>query len=58
MSNQIATCNTKEKETGQAELAQKLDANVRVTSFRALFAAYHAHAQGPLVVNWMIVINH
>ena len=48
MSNQIATRNTKEKKAGQAELAQKLDANVRVTNFRAFFAAYLAHVQGPL----------
>ena len=48
LSNQIATRNTKEKKAGQVELAQKLDANVRVTNFRVLFAAYRARVQGPL----------
>ena len=48
MSNQIATSNTKEKKARQVELARKLDANVRVTSFRVLFAAYRARVQGPL----------
>ena len=47
MSNQIATHNTNEKKAGQAELTRKLDANVRVTNFRVLFAAYHARVQGP-----------
>ena len=47
LSNQIATHNTKEKRTGQAELARKLDVNVRVTNFRVLFAAYRARVQGP-----------
>ena len=49
--DQIATRNTKEKRAGQAELAQKLDANVRVTNFRVLFAAYRARGQGPLLCN-------
>ena len=38
----------KGKKSGQAELARKLDANVRVTNFRVLFAVYHARVQGPL----------
>ena len=38
LSNQIAT--RKKKKAGQAELARKLDANVRITNFRV---------QGPLV---------
>ena len=38
LSNQIAT--QKKKKAGQVELARKLDANVRVTNFRVLFAAY------------------
>ena len=46
LSNQRATCNTKEKKTGQVELERKLDANVRVTNFRVLFAAYRARVQG------------
>ena len=46
MSNQIATRNMKEKKAGQVELARKLDANVRVTNFRVLFAAYRARVQG------------
>ena len=45
--NQIATRDTKEKKAGQAELARKPDANVRVTNFRVLFAAYRARVQGP-----------
>ena len=45
--NQTATRNTKKK-AGQAELARKLNANVRVTNFRVLFAAYRARVQGPL----------
>ena len=48
LSNQIATCNTTEKKAGQVELAQKLDANVRVMNFRVLFAAYRARVQSPL----------
>ena len=36
--NQIATRNTNEKKAEQVELARKLDANVRVTNFRVLFA--------------------
>ena len=47
LSNQIATRNTKEKKAGRVELARKLDADVRVTDFRVLFAAYLAHVQGP-----------
>ena len=50
MFNQIATRNTKEKKAWQAELARKLDANVRVTNFRVLFAAYRARVQGPLAL--------
>ena len=48
LSNQIATRNTKEKKAGQVELARKLDANVHVSKFRVLFAAYRARVQGPL----------
>ena len=33
------------KKAGQAELARKLDANVRVTKFRVLFAAFRARVQ-------------
>ena len=51
LSNQIATRNTKEKKTGQVELARKQGANVRATNFRALFAAYRARVQAPLVNN-------
>ena len=47
LSNQIPTRNTKEKKTGQVELARKLDANVRVTNFHVLFEAYRARVQGP-----------
>ena len=50
MSNQIATHNTKEKKAEQVELARKLDANIRVTNFRVLFAAYRACVQGPLAM--------
>ena len=48
LSNQITTCNRKGKKAGHDELARKLDANVRVTNFRVLFAAYHARVQGSL----------
>ena len=37
----------KKKKAGQVELARKLDANVRVTNFRVLFAAYRARVHGP-----------
>ena len=40
------------KKGGPAELAQKLDANVRVTNFCALFAAYRARVQGLLTL-WL-----
>ena len=40
--------NTKEKKAEQVRLARKLGANVRVTNFRVLFAAYRARVQGPL----------
>ena len=48
LSNQIAT---RKKKAGQVELERKLDANVRVTNFRVLFAAYRARVQGPLNMN-------
>ena len=44
--NQIATRHTKEKKAGQVEFAQKLDAKVRVTNFRVLFASFCARVQG------------
>ena len=44
--SQLAT--KKENKAGQVELARKLDANVRVTNFHVLFAAYRARVQGPL----------
>ena len=48
LSNQIGTRNLKEKKAWQAELARKLDANVRDTNLRVLFAAFRACVQGPI----------
>ena len=44
---QLAT--RKNQKARRAELARKLDANVRVTNICVLFAAYRARVQGPLV---------
>ena len=44
----LSNQNERKKKAGQVELAQKLDANVRVTNFRELFAAYRACVQGSL----------
>ena len=51
LSDQIATRNSQhetrntKKQAGQVELAQKLDAKVRVTNFCVLFAAYRTRVQ-------------
>ena len=52
--NVVQSERKKKKKAGQVELAQKLDANVRVTNFRELFAAYGARVQGPLVCSHML----